>query len=228
MQSYTLQTSYNWAQLHTVQPPRCNWFIVIFQVFPDEDVSSKGTTTLGEWHRDPRDQHRFPNRDGGPKIIRFESPRWRPKSSSSSSRSPGAAHTKNDAQAAYGVHFGRSIYGCKDNFKELPMTLVSGPNSFRVDENHRNKRTFRICHGAATPSFGLLVHVSCWGPLWTWLGGYARPNHHIISSLYHISVRVLFSSSFWFWNFDWFIVTVATSPFTVIQGPVLDLLHCDD
>ena len=54
------------------------------------------TSTLGEWHRDPRDQHRFPNRDGGPKIIRFESPRWRPKSSSSSSRSPGAAHTKND------------------------------------------------------------------------------------------------------------------------------------
>ena len=77
----------------------------------DEDMSSMGTTTLGEWHRDPRDQHGFPNRDGGPKLIRFESPRWRPKSSLSSSRSPGAAHTKNDTQAAYGVHFGRSIYG---------------------------------------------------------------------------------------------------------------------
>jgi len=33
-------------------------------------------------------QHGFPNRDGGPKVIRFESLRWRPKSSSSSSRSP--------------------------------------------------------------------------------------------------------------------------------------------
>ena len=45
----------------------------------DEDMSSVGTTTIGEWHRDPRDQHGYPNRDGGPKLIRFESPRWRPK-----------------------------------------------------------------------------------------------------------------------------------------------------
>ena len=42
-------------------------------------------------------------------------------------------------------------------------------------------------------SVGLLGHVLCWGPLWTWLGGYARPNHHIISSNRHIRVRVLFS-----------------------------------
>ena len=93
------------------------------------------TTTLGEWHRDSRDQHGFPNRDGGLKLIRFESPRWRPKSSSSSSRSAGAARTKNDAQAAYGAHFGRSLYGWKENFKELPMEPVSGPNSFGVDGN---------------------------------------------------------------------------------------------
>ena len=76
------------------------------------------------------------------------------------------------------------------------MELVSGLNLFGVNRNRQNKRTSRICHGAATPSFGLLAHVSCWGPLWTWLGGYARPNHHIISSCYHTGVRVLFSSSF--------------------------------
>lgn len=76
----------------------------------DGDMSSMGTTTLREWHRDPRDQHGFSNRDGSPKLIRFESPRWRPKSSSSSSRSPGAARSKNDAQAAYGVRFGCSLY----------------------------------------------------------------------------------------------------------------------
>jgi len=63
----------------------------------DEDMSSVGTTTLGEWHRESRNQHGFPNIDRGPKLIRFESPRWRSKSSSSSSRSPRAAHTKNDA-----------------------------------------------------------------------------------------------------------------------------------
>ena len=154
------------------------------------------TTTFGEWHRDQRDQHRFSNRDGGPKLIQFESPRWRPKSSSSSSQSPGAAHTKNDSQAAYGVRIGHSLYGWKDNFKELPMAPASGQNSFGVNRNTQNKTTSRICHGAATPSFGLLAHVSCWGPLWTWLGGHARPNHHIISSCRHIRVRVLLSLVF--------------------------------
>jgi len=76
------------------------------------------------------------------------------------------------------------------------MAPVLGPNSLGVDGNHRNKGTSRICHGAATPSFGLLARVSCWGPLWTWLGGYARPNPYIISSRRHIRVWVLFSSSF--------------------------------
>ena len=46
-------------------------------------------------------------------------------SSLSPSRSPGAARTKNDAQVAYGVRFGRSLYGWKDNFMELPMAPVS-------------------------------------------------------------------------------------------------------
>jgi len=46
------------------------------------------------------------------------------KSSSSLLRSPGATRTKINAQAAYGVHFGCSLYGWKDNFKELPMELV--------------------------------------------------------------------------------------------------------
>jgi len=162
----------------------------------DEDMSSIGMTTIGEWHRDPRDQHGYPNRDGGPKLIRFESPRRRPKSSLSSSRSPRATRTKINAQVAYRVCFGCSLYGWKDNLKVLPMELVSGPNSFGFDRNHRNNKTSRICHSAATPSFGLLAQVSSWGPLWTWLWGYARPNHHIISNCRHIRVKVLFSSSF--------------------------------
>jgi hypothetical protein len=78
------------------------------------------------------------------------------------------------------------------------MEPVSGPNSFGVDGNRRNKRTSKICHGATTSSFGLLAHVACWGPSWTWLGGYALPNHHIISSHRHIRVRVLFSLVFSF------------------------------
>jgi hypothetical protein len=70
-----------------------------------------------------------------------------------------------DAQVAYGVGFGRSFYGWKDNFEELPMTPVSGPNSSRIDGNCLNKLTSRICSGAATPSFGLLGRVSLLSPL---------------------------------------------------------------
>jgi len=57
------------------------------------------------------------------------------KSSSSLLRSPRAAFSKNNTTATYGVHFGRSLYGWKGNFKELPMALVSGPNSLGVDRN---------------------------------------------------------------------------------------------
>ena len=112
-------------------------------------------------------------------------------SCSSLFRTPETARTKTDTTVAYGLGLGRTLYGWKDNFKSLPMAPVSGPNSFGVNGNHRNNRTSRICHDAATPSFGLLACVLRWGPLWTWLGGYARPNHHIISSHQHIRARVL-------------------------------------
>jgi hypothetical protein len=60
----------------------------------------------------------------------------------------GIARNKMDAQVAYEVGFGRSLYGWKDNFEELPMAPVSGPNSSR------------ICSGAVMPSFGLwAVHL---------------------------------------------------------------------
>jgi len=153
-------------------------------------MTSMHTAMFGGWNEGQEDQHWFPRREGGPKLIMFESPRWRPKSSSSLPRCPGPACTKNDAKAAYRVRFGRSLYGWKDNFKDLPMTLVSDPNSLGVDRNRRNKGTPRICHGVVTSSFGLLAHVSCWGPLWMWLGGYACPQHS------YIRVWVLFISSF--------------------------------
>jgi hypothetical protein len=43
-------------------------------------------------------------------------------------RTPETARTKMNAQVAYGVGFGCSLDGWKDNFKKLPMELVSGPN----------------------------------------------------------------------------------------------------
>jgi hypothetical protein len=74
------------------------------------------------------------------------------KSNSSSSlvRSPGAVRNKTDAQVAHGVGFGRSIYGSKQNFIELPMPSVSSQNSFRVNGNRQNKLTSRICQSAAS------------------------------------------------------------------------------
>ena len=90
--------------------------------------------------------------------------------SSSLSRSLGAAHTKNDTQAAYGVRFRRSIYGWKANLIRKPMQVVSHQNPFGINDNCRNKSSSRICQGAATPSFGPLDRVSCLGPL----GGASR------------------------------------------------------
>jgi hypothetical protein len=74
------------------------------------------------------------------------------------------ARTKTDAHVTYGVVFGCSLYGWKDNFKKLPMEPVSGPNSSGVDGNRLHKLISKICFGAATPSFGLLGRVSCQGP----------------------------------------------------------------
>ena len=76
-------------------------------------------------------------------------------SGSSPLRTLGTARTKTDAQVAYGVGFGRSLYGWKDNFKMLPVALVLSPKSFGVIRNHPRKLTSRICLGAAMPSFGL-------------------------------------------------------------------------
>ena len=83
------------------------------------------------------------------------------------SRIPEAVCTKNDATTIYGVRLRRSLYGWKDNFKELPMELVLGLNSFGVDVNRQNNMTSRICQGAAPPSFGLLARVPCWPKWWT-------------------------------------------------------------
>jgi hypothetical protein len=94
-------------------------------------------------------------------------------SSSFQFRIPGTTRNKMGAQVAYGVGFGRSLYGWKDNFGELSMALVSGPNTSRIHMNCLNKLTSRICSGATTPSFGLLGHVSSLSPLGARPGGLA-------------------------------------------------------
>ena len=134
---------------------------------------------------------RLPKSRRRPKAHPVRVPKLEAQNNSSSSppRNLGAARTKNDAQIAYGVRFGRSIYGWKDNFKELPMAPVSSPNSLGVSRNHQNNITSRICQGAAPPSFGLLSHVSCrskwpkwWTPPWTPPATLGRPLGYKLSS----------------------------------------------
>ena len=94
-------------------------------------------TTLG-------DQQGRPSQGGGPNRFNFES--------DSESKS---SSTKTDTQVTNGVGFGHSLYGWKDNFKTLPMALVSIPNTSGVDRNCPRKLTSSVCPGAAMPSFGL-------------------------------------------------------------------------
>jgi hypothetical protein len=71
------------------------------------------------------------------KVDPVRVPEVEAKSNSSSSpvQSPGAVRNKTDAQVAYGVSFGRSIYGWKQNIIKLPMAPVLCQNSSRVNGN---------------------------------------------------------------------------------------------
>jgi hypothetical protein len=74
---------------------------------------------------------RFSKSRRKPKVDPVRVPEVEAKSNLSSGpvRSPGAVRNKTGAQVAYGVGFGRSIYGWKHNFIELPMAPVSCQNS---------------------------------------------------------------------------------------------------
>jgi hypothetical protein len=104
------------------------------------------------------------------------------KSSSSSSRAPGAAGSKTDAQVAYGLCFRRSTYGWKDNWIRKSMEVVPHKNPFRINRNCQNKLTSRICHGAASPSFGSFGPCNVSGLLRTRVGVLRCPLGYIISS----------------------------------------------
>jgi hypothetical protein len=79
---------------------------------------------VGEEFEGAVDRQEQPSRVGGPIQVEFKS-----------ASEPRAAFSKNNTTATYGVHFRRSLYGWKGNFKELPMALVSGPNSLGVNRN---------------------------------------------------------------------------------------------
>ena len=45
----------------------------------DEDMTPMHMTIFGIWYGGEGGQQGYPSQEGGPKLIRFESPRWRPK-----------------------------------------------------------------------------------------------------------------------------------------------------
>ena len=92
----------------------------------DEDMTSMHMVKYGEWYEDEGDLQGFSKSSRRPKAysVRILKVEAQNNSSSSPHGSLGVARTKNGAQVAYGVHFRRSLYGWKDNFKELTMALV--------------------------------------------------------------------------------------------------------
>ena len=69
--------------------------------------------------------------------------------------------------------------------------MVSRQKLFGINGNHGHKTAFRICQGAATPSFGPLDHVSCLGPLGAHPGVLDDPRVFINSRRSSIRIWVL-------------------------------------
>jgi hypothetical protein len=63
-------------------------------------------------------------------------------------------------EITYGLHFGRSLYGCKAKRITFSMELVSCPNTFLFYGKRRNNEPYKICHGVVLPYFGLMGYVS--------------------------------------------------------------------
>jgi hypothetical protein len=92
--------------------------------------------------------------------------------------------TKMDAQDASKLHLGRDLYGWKDKKIRFSTQLVLTSNLFGVNR-YGNKSMSRFCFGAATPSFGLLGHVSCWSPLGVRPGVLHASKPYFISTRHH-------------------------------------------
>jgi hypothetical protein len=75
-------------------------------------------------------------------------------------RIPGTVRTKIITEIAYGLRFGRFLYGWKAKRITFPIDLVSHPNTFLFHGKRRNNEAYRIGHGVVLPYFGLMGYVS--------------------------------------------------------------------
>jgi hypothetical protein len=145
-----LCASHDWFQVQST--PR-----MTFRQGKDHaDMKTMLTSMCGAWIGEDRVQQGFISQEGGPRLIQFESPRWRPKRIQVRSqfgvpdqytlKTTPKSHTKSVLDV-----------GWKQNFMMFPMALVWGTNSSWVNGNHQKKWTSRICQGAAPIPFGLLA-----------------------------------------------------------------------
>jgi hypothetical protein len=72
--STTVQQRYKAVTLHEGKLLK-----LITPITTDEDMTLMHTTMIGAWNGVEEVQQGFPSQQGGPRLIRFESLRWRPK-----------------------------------------------------------------------------------------------------------------------------------------------------
>ena len=142
-------------------------------------------------------------------TLKFQSPSsW----TSFPSRIPEILCTKHNVTDTYGVRFGSSLYGWKNNFitfqcHRIQVHIIS--ESSAIDNTRRHsefihalKSTYLVAAAilgfmfVCATTFGLRARVSCWGPIELCPEGYPRSNVHIFSSRSPIRVWVLFGFSF--------------------------------
>jgi hypothetical protein len=56
-----------------------SYFLLPLHMSTDEGMTPMHTTMIGAWNGVEEVQQRFPSQERGLRLIRFESPRWRPK-----------------------------------------------------------------------------------------------------------------------------------------------------
>jgi hypothetical protein len=71
----------------------------------------------------------------------------------------GTVRTKIITEITYGLRFGCSLYGWKDEMTTFPMDLVSHPNTILFHGKCQNNEAYRIYQGVVLPYFGLIGYV---------------------------------------------------------------------
>ena len=178
------------------------------------------TTMIGAWHQERGVQQGCPRHEGGPRLIRFESPRWRSKETQvrvhlgvqeqPTPKSTPRPHTESVLDALY--------------MDGKIISRIFQWNLFEAQIRSESTgiiETIEHPESARLPRHNLLGH----SPVYR-LGahrGISRGVIHDLNLIYSVAATTLglgFCLSLVFHGeTKSFIVTVSISPFTVIQGP---------